>query len=278
MALTEVNTQGIKNASIKLEDIENGTSSDNGKFLKNNDGAAPSWTTVSTDLLSDTSPQLGGDLATNGNEILVADGDEVRFGSDIDLIIKESSSNGYITARSGGTIYLGASGATNILNVNGTEVNIQGETKLANGNDLQVTGSGNIIIEEHPTDATNGSLRFRERAANGSAYVGIKGPLDMGSASSYTLTLPTGTPTTGQVLKSSSTATTLEWGEAGAGATGGGTNKIFWENGQTIDYSYTITDNHNAMTAGPVTIAATGNGNGSAVVVIVGDGETWTIV
>ena len=54
MALTEVNTQGIKNASIKLEDIENGTSSDNGKFLKNNDGAAPSWTTVSTDLLSDT--------------------------------------------------------------------------------------------------------------------------------------------------------------------------------------------------------------------------------
>ena len=35
MALTEVDTKGIKNASIKLEDIENGTSSDNGKFLKN---------------------------------------------------------------------------------------------------------------------------------------------------------------------------------------------------------------------------------------------------
>ena len=61
-------------------------------------------------------------------------------------------------------------------------------------------------------------------------------------------------------------------------ATGGGTNKIFWENGQTIDYNYTITDGQNAMSAGPIEIAATGNGDGSAVVVTVGDGETWTIV
>jgi len=61
-------------------------------------------------------------------------------------------------------------------------------------------------------------------------------------------------------------------------AKGGGTNKIFWENGQTIDYNYTITDGQNAMSAGPIEIAATGNGDGSAVVVTVGDGETWTIV
>ena len=46
MALTEVGTKGITNASIKLEDIENGTTSDAGKFLKNVDGGAPVWDNI----------------------------------------------------------------------------------------------------------------------------------------------------------------------------------------------------------------------------------------
>ena len=70
----------------------------------------------------------------------------------------------------------------------------------------------------------------------------------------------------------------MEWTTAAAGAKGGGTNKVFWENEQTIDYNYTVTNNHNALTAGPVTVAATGNGDGSAVVVTVGDGETWPVI
>tara|TARA_R100000008_G_C3478653_1_gene112695 strand:- start:121 stop:561 length:441 start_codon:yes stop_codon:yes gene_type:complete len=74
------------------------------------------------------------------------------------------------------------------------------------------------------------------------------------------------------------TSNGMEWTTAAAGATGGGTNKVFWENEKTIDYNYTITNNHNALTAGPVTVAATGNGDGSAVVVTVGDGETWTVI
>ena len=96
MALTEVDTKGIKNASIKLEDIENGTSSDNGKFLKNNDGAAPSWATVSTDVVADTSPQLGGDLDTNDHEILLDDNHGVKFGAGTDLTIKSDGTNGKI--------------------------------------------------------------------------------------------------------------------------------------------------------------------------------------
>mgnify|MGYP003119821293 CR=1 FL=1 len=74
------------------------------------------------------------------------------------------------------------------------------------------------------------------------------------------------------------TSNGMEWVTVDAGAKGGGTNKIFWENEQTIDYNYTITNNHNAGTFGPVTIAATGNGDGSAVTVTIGDGETWTII
>ena len=67
----------------------------------------------------------------------------------------------------------------------------------------------------------------------------------------------------------------MEWGEAGAGATGGGTEKIFWENGTTIDQDYTVGTSFgaacNAMSAGPITI-----NTGKTVTVDAGD--TWTIV
>ena len=64
------------------------------------------------------------------------------------------------------------------------------------------------------------------------------------------------------------------WQSVPAGTpTGGnsGGNKIFWENEQTVTHDYTITDNHNAGTWGPVTI-------NSSVTVTIGDGEYWTIM
>ena len=63
----------------------------------------------------------------------------------------------------------------------------------------------------------------------------------------------------------------MEWVESAAGATGGGTDKIFWENGQTVTTNYTITNGYNAMSAGPVTI-------NNGVAVTIGTGENWTIV
>ena len=77
--------------------------------------------------------------------------------------------------------------------------------------------------------------------------------------------------TASQSLKMNSGATAPEWGDAVAGATGGGSDKIFWENGQTVTTDYTITNTMNAGTWGPVTI-------NSGVTVTVGDGECWTIM
>ena len=56
-----------------------------------------------------------------------------------------------------------------------------------------------------------------------------------------------------------------------AGATGGGSDEIFYENGQNVTTDYTITNGKNAMSAGPITID-------SGVTVTVGSGETLTIV
>ena len=78
------------------------------------------------------------------------------------------------------------------------------------------------------------------------------------------------TPTDGQVL-TYDTTNGWEAETAAAGATGGGTDQIFWENGQTVTTNYTITNGKNAMSAGPITI-------NSGVTVTVGAGEVWTVV
>ena len=81
------------------------------------------------------------------------------------------------------------------------------------------------------------------------------------------------TPTNDYVLTAkSSAAGGLTWAEAsGGGAVGGGTDKVFWENGTTVNSNYTISNNHNAGTFGPITV-------NSGATVTVGSGETWVII
>jgi hypothetical protein len=52
---------------------------------------------------------------------------------------------------------------------------------------------------------------------------------------------------------------------------GGGGNKVFYENDQTVISDYTIPSNQNAMSAGPITID-------SGVTVTVPSGANWTVI
>ena len=52
---------------------------------------------------------------------------------------------------------------------------------------------------------------------------------------------------------------------------GGGTDKIFFENDQTVTANYTVTNGKNAMSAGPITVAA-------GVNVTVPSGSVWMVV
>jgi hypothetical protein len=61
------------------------------------------------------------------------------------------------------------------------------------------------------------------------------------------------------------------WTQAGGGATGGGADQIFVENGQTVTASYTIPVGKNAMSTGPITI------NGG-VTVTVPSGGRWVVL
>ena len=44
------------------------------------------------------------------------------------------------------------------------------------------------------------------------------------------------------------------WGSVGGGATGGGSDEVFIENGQTVTSDYTIPSGKNAMSTGPIEI------------------------
>ena len=79
--------------------------------------------------------------------------------------------------------------------------------------------------------------------------------------------------TAGQFLKIG--ANDPEWSDVSAGAVGGSTDKIFWENGTTVTTNYTIGTEFgaacNAISAGPITI-------NNGITVTVDAGDTWTIV
>ena len=129
------------------------------------------------------------------------------------------------------------------------------------------TGTGNNVLATSPTLVTP--------------------ILGVASATSFTLTgtgaskLNIGTTAerpagaAGEIRYNSSTNSfegyTLAWGSIGGGAKGGGSDQIFYENGQTVTTDYTITAGQNAGTFGPVTI------NGG-ITVTVPSGSTWSVV
>jgi hypothetical protein len=59
--------------------------------------------------------------------------------------------------------------------------------------------------------------------------------------------------------------------EIGGGARGNGADDIFFENSKTINGSYTITTNKNAMSTGPITLA-------TGVTVTVPSDSRWVIL
>jgi hypothetical protein len=110
------------------------------------------------------------------------------------------------------------------------------------------------------------------KATNGGGSVALKGVAN--TAHDVELEMPSDIGTADQYLKLTSISGktgTLAWQSAQAGATGGGTDQVFYENGQTVTTNYTITNNTNAMSAGPVTI-------NSGITVEIGSGENWIII
>ena len=120
------------------------------------DGATgPQGPAGPSDISVDTTPQLGGDLDTNSNDINFADNDKAQFGAGNDLQIYHDGSHSRIAEAGTGDLKLGTSGGAVRITANGVAADMivanqggsvtlahSGTTKLATtSTGIDVTGS-----------------------------------------------------------------------------------------------------------------------------------------
>ena len=202
-------------------------------------------------VVEDTTPQLGGDLASNGHDIKFADNDKALFGTGDDLQIYHDSNHSYI-ANSTGNLYINEDGYIELSSSNGGEkyatFNKDGAVdlyhnnvkKLATTSDgVDFDGTGSITVPQGTTaqrpTGVNGMFRYNSDDNRFEGYLNNA------------------------------------WGAVGGGATGGGSDGWALEHDNTITTSYTIGTGKNVISAGPLTV-------NSGATVTVPSGSTWTIV
>ena len=237
----------------------------NGQFLKTDSNGNLSWAaagsqTIAINTLSSSSGSGGGSATFNGSA--------TRFtlsnpGSNAQAHLV--SINGVIQKPNSGT------SPSEGFAIDGNDIIFA--SAPASGADFFILTIGLAISINTPADDTVTSAKIVDGTivnADINASAAIAGSkLADDSVTEAKLDIHAAPSGTDKVLGYTSNG--MEWVESAAGATGGGTDKIFWENGQTVTTNYTITNGYNAMSAGPVTI-----NNGIAVTI--GTGENWTIV
>jgi len=137
------------------------------------------------------------------------------------------------------------SDGTNIVDVplgvpGGSNTQIQFNSSGAFGGSANLVWDGtNFIID------SEGALRLGDNT--GSAYVGLKAPATISGDTAYTLTLPTATGTTGQVLSLSDGSGTLSFATVAGGAA--------WQAVKTTDFNVTAKEGYFVNTSGGIITA-----------------------
>ena len=135
---------------------------------------AASGNSVNTDLVGDTSPQLGGNLASNGNNIIFADttgasNNRLVFGANTDMSIYHEPNNNYIDADTG-TLHIrhsGEDGAKFIKNgaVELYHDNVKRISTTTTGG-IFYNSSGTASVRLHGYGSSSGGARFGDILMN----------------------------------------------------------------------------------------------------------------
>ena len=158
-------------------------------------------------------------------------------------------------------VTINTNAAQRIISGSGTANTLNGEANLTyDGTSVAIKNAGTASDIKVYCESSNAHYTSIKSAAH-AAY----------TRGSWTLTLPGTDGAADEFLKTNG-AGLSSWSAVPAGApTGGGTDKVFFENEQTVDTNYTLTASNNAVSAGPVTVA-------SGVTVTVPAGAAWVIV
>ena len=224
----------------------------------------PLFVTAAT---GDLAPKSGSNLAFNSSSGLLTATAFSGSGASLTSLNGSNISSGTIAAARIATLNQNTTGSAATLT---TARNIGGVSFDGSGNiDLPgVNTAGNQNTSGTAAIATTVSIG--NEASDTTCFplfaTAATGNLAPKTVSSLTFNSSNGTLTATSFSGDGSALTGIS-----AGATGGGSDQIFYENGQTITTNYTITNGKNAGSFGPITI-------NSGVTVTVGAGETYTIV
>jgi len=151
-----------------------------GQFLKTDGAGQLAFATVAQatgneleNVVEDTTPQLGGDLDTNGNDILFADNDKAIFGTGSDLEIYHSGLESFINDAGAGSLLLQTGGSTKVQIVSGGIIitgDVQADTATiaslnyptsdgTSGQVLTTNGSGTLSFQ-NVTETDPSALAF----------------------------------------------------------------------------------------------------------------------
>ncbi len=125
-------------------------------------GNGANLTGINTDLVSDTSPQLGGNLESNSNDIIFGDGDKARFGASNDLQIRHDSNNSIISHNGGGDLLINTADGEKIY-VDTSEIVFRN----AGSNETLFKGTQNGAVKLHYDDS-----KKLETVSNGAKTTG----------------------------------------------------------------------------------------------------------
>ena len=119
IAAGSITTNRIADQAVTLDKLPHGTSSNNGKFLRANNGADPTFESLPasglSNIVEDTSPQLGGDLLQNGNSIVGYNNEKHKFGNSGNMEVYHTGSVGVVKNTDSSNLYLQANNVA-ILN------------------------------------------------------------------------------------------------------------------------------------------------------------------
>ena len=138
--ITNLNGSAIASGTVPTARLGSGTAN-NTTFLRGDS----TFQTVNTDLVSDSSPQLGGTLDTNNNNIHFNDNVSARFGTGQDFDIYHSGSHAFLK-NSTGSSYLDTSGNLYVRNAAGNSTYM-----YASGNEVALYHSGNVKFKTTST-------------------------------------------------------------------------------------------------------------------------------
>ena len=159
----------------------------------------------------------------------------------------------------------------------GVTINTNADNRIMSGSDTTLTLNGETNLTYDQTtlaiknSGTASDIKVYCETAN-THYTSIKSAAHAAyTGGSWTFTLPGTDGASGEFLTTNGSGLS-SWAAVPAGApTGGGSEKVFYENENAVDTDYTLTTDFNAVTAGPVTVAA-------GVTITVPAGQAWVIV